>query len=129
MTSIKQLESHNLFFFLMIRRPPRSTLFPYTTLFRSGRSGQPESTDPELPPPALSPNDFCPDGPEESNSCRLRRLSSDSSRLLARGLSFAVAAGNSKDLLQKKKSRKATLSSRAPELQAAQTAKWSSLAG
>src|SRR5438309_7991549 len=24
-----------LFFFLMIRRPPRSTLFPYTTLFRS----------------------------------------------------------------------------------------------
>src|SRR5256885_11784924 len=28
------------FFFLMIRRPPRSTLFPYTTLFRSRRSGQ-----------------------------------------------------------------------------------------
>src|SRR2546425_2994431 len=26
-----------LFFFLMIRRPPRSTLFPYTTLFRSWR--------------------------------------------------------------------------------------------
>src|ERR1039457_7410527 len=26
-----------LFFFLMIRRPPRSTLFPYTTLFRSVR--------------------------------------------------------------------------------------------
>src|SRR2546426_473996 len=25
-------------FFLMIRRPPRSTLFPYTTLFRSGRT-------------------------------------------------------------------------------------------
>src|SRR2546427_11487381 len=25
----------NFFFFLMIRRPPRSTLFPYTTLFRS----------------------------------------------------------------------------------------------
>src|SRR3712207_7469165 len=33
-----------LFFFLMIRRPPRSTLFPYTTLFRSrlaGGGGQP----------------------------------------------------------------------------------------
>src|SRR2546422_1707849 len=28
-----------LFFFLMIRRPPRSTLFPYTTLFRSRRHG------------------------------------------------------------------------------------------
>src|SRR5690606_40319624 len=25
-----------LFFFFMLRRPPRSTLFPYTTLFRSG---------------------------------------------------------------------------------------------
>src|SRR3712207_7209714 len=28
-----------MFFFLMIRRPPRSTLFPYTTLFRSRRPG------------------------------------------------------------------------------------------
>src|SRR5258706_1646659 len=28
-----------LFFFLMIRRPPRSTLFPYTTLFRSAAAG------------------------------------------------------------------------------------------
>src|SRR2546425_1571637 len=28
---------HSFFFFLMIRRPPRSTLFPYTTLFRSQR--------------------------------------------------------------------------------------------
>src|SRR5256885_14722697 len=27
------------FFFLMIRRPPRSTLFPYTTLFRSKNTG------------------------------------------------------------------------------------------
>src|SRR5437763_9285752 len=27
-----------LFFFLMLRRPPRSTLFPYTTLFRSEES-------------------------------------------------------------------------------------------
>src|SRR6201992_4460286 len=28
----------SFFFFLMIRRPPRSTLFPYTTLFRSPRT-------------------------------------------------------------------------------------------
>src|SRR5438874_4348185 len=28
-----------IFFFLMIRRPPRSTLFPYTTLFRPRRPG------------------------------------------------------------------------------------------
>src|SRR3989475_13052791 len=30
-----------IFFFLMIRRPPRSTLFPYTTLFRSRPVGRP----------------------------------------------------------------------------------------
>src|SRR3712207_7857242 len=33
----------HFFFFLMIRRPPRSTLFPYTTLFRSQRE------DPQWP--------------------------------------------------------------------------------
>src|SRR2546426_8080702 len=35
------LKAFSFFFFLMIRRPPRSTLFPYTTLFRS--SGSPSS--------------------------------------------------------------------------------------
>src|SRR2546428_8484778 len=33
--SSDRLSPHFFFFFLMIRRPPRSTLFPYTTLFRS----------------------------------------------------------------------------------------------
>src|SRR3989337_3752785 len=33
--STRSLCSVLFFFFLMIRRPPRSTLFPYTTLFRS----------------------------------------------------------------------------------------------
>src|SRR3712207_7955028 len=32
---------HSYFFFLMIRRPPRSTLFPYTTLFRSSAEAEP----------------------------------------------------------------------------------------
>src|SRR5256885_6926857 len=36
--------SRNIFFFLMIRRPPRSTLFPYTTLFRSMRGDQSKSS-------------------------------------------------------------------------------------
>src|SRR5947208_12234248 len=31
-----------VFFFLMIRRPPRSTLFPYTTLFRSAAARGPQ---------------------------------------------------------------------------------------
>src|SRR5688572_31884409 len=33
-------DSPDVFFFLMTRRPPRSTLFPYTTLFRSRRRGR-----------------------------------------------------------------------------------------
>src|SRR2546426_4999457 len=41
---------HYLFFFLMIRRPPRSTLFPYTTLFRSrGRPGGADHAQGDLP--------------------------------------------------------------------------------
>src|SRR3712207_8448710 len=38
---------HDVFFFLMIRRPPRSTLFPYTTLFRSEpeQQGQQQRAD------------------------------------------------------------------------------------
>src|SRR5256886_14560900 len=35
LSSAQSTRSFLLFFFLMIRRPPRSTLFPYTTLFRS----------------------------------------------------------------------------------------------
>src|SRR5258707_8634228 len=41
------------FFFLMIRRPPRSTLFPYTTLFRS--SSDPGSPGASRLPPAQEP--------------------------------------------------------------------------
>src|SRR2546422_11773474 len=39
---------YSFFFFLMIRRPPRSTLFPYTTLFRSLAELDPETNDDEL---------------------------------------------------------------------------------
>src|SRR5258708_23067999 len=35
-----------MFFFLMIRRPPRSTLFPYTTLFRSRAESRPVAPPP-----------------------------------------------------------------------------------
>src|SRR5260370_37112621 len=38
----------SFFFFLMIRRPPRSTLFPYTTLFRSSWPALSESGEPAL---------------------------------------------------------------------------------
>src|SRR5215211_8092204 len=58
------------FFFLMIRRPPRSTLFPYTTLFRSHRLGE---VEPDREPQAsvaaeVQQLDFCR---EDRKSTRL----------------------------------------------------------
>src|SRR5438270_9020723 len=41
------LFNFSCFFFLMLRRPPRSTLFPYTTLFRSGLGVVLEALDTE----------------------------------------------------------------------------------
>src|SRR5262249_61869232 len=38
------ISSLSFFFFLMIRRPPRSTLFPYTTLFRSQNPFRPKAS-------------------------------------------------------------------------------------
>src|SRR2546422_8239362 len=53
----------DFFFFLMIRRPPRSTLFPYTTLFRSSwrrarRSGASEKREQARRTPNASANSF-----------------------------------------------------------------------
>src|SRR5438874_7844025 len=45
----------SLFFFLVIRRPPRSTLFPYTTLFRSRADSRGRSpASPSRPRPRAS---------------------------------------------------------------------------
>src|SRR5258708_33371001 len=57
------VSSRRFFFFLMIRRPPRSTLFPYTTLFRSRCS----ATSPE---PATTGSRRSPGGP--GSRCSLR---------------------------------------------------------
>src|SRR5438128_3781121 len=51
------------FFFLMIRRPPRSTLFPYTTLFRSHKGARPDGIHRVQPDPLSG-----------AVTCRLRRL-------------------------------------------------------
>src|SRR2546429_9869177 len=45
MTSLHAYTRFLFFFFLMIRRPPRSTLFPYTTLFRSLRRWKTDRPD------------------------------------------------------------------------------------
>src|SRR2546430_8293738 len=47
-----------LFFFLMIRRPPRSTLFPYTTLFRSEYARVAQRTELRVDP-AAAENQRC----------------------------------------------------------------------
>ena len=49
-----------IFFFLMIRRPPRSTLFPYTTLFRSISIWPRRSPRPMLWPTSISKPDNLP---------------------------------------------------------------------
>src|SRR4029078_12175759 len=50
----------------MIRRPPRSTLFPYTTLFRSPATPQPPAPVP--PPPATGSSTRCVHRSEEHTS-------------------------------------------------------------
>src|SRR5437870_6556146 len=51
---LDSLYVHLVFFFLMTRRPPRSTLFPYTTLFRSSRGSCARHT-PRRSPQARGP--------------------------------------------------------------------------
>src|SRR5258705_11348836 len=77
-----------LFFFLMIRRPPRSTLFPYTTLFRSRDVLDQAGTCPLGQPSALG-YDEAPVNAGERNSLKRDRKSTrlNSSHL---GISYAV---------------------------------------
>src|SRR5258707_11010217 len=67
------------FFFLMIRRPPRSTLFPYTTLFRSRTRAKPGASSASG---GASPS-LCgtADGP---SACRTRRSEEHTSELQSR---------------------------------------------
>src|SRR5437899_8810352 len=92
----------------MIRRPPRSTLFPYTTLFRSTASNRQEVDERDPEPPGArhavgaprSPGGGCADalgGSPEGEDRKSTRL--NSSHL---GISYAVFC------LKKKKKKKAT---------------------
>src|SRR4249920_3030529 len=65
------------FFFLMIRRPPRSTLFPYTTLFRSVRRARPHHGGRSLallPCDRVGPGSGGPDRREDARHARLQQL-------------------------------------------------------
>src|SRR6201999_4590599 len=61
-------------FFLMIRRPPRSTLFPYTTLFRSVWPLVSAAPSPPPPPPPSSSSPPQPDRKSTSELQSLRHL-------------------------------------------------------
>src|SRR3712207_8291251 len=79
MLSLLRCLGYGFFFFLMIRRPPRSPLFPYTTLSRSRRHRGPDlqvgrrrpASVPPLPVvgPALRPD--APSVPVDRKSTRL----------------------------------------------------------
>src|SRR5258708_27692893 len=84
------------FFFLMIRRPPRSTLFPYTTLFRSGGFFRRLRANPPRGSHAASVDLFRGGRSEEHTSelqspdhlvCRLLLEKNKASRVLTAGVS------------------------------------------
>src|SRR2546427_1771076 len=77
------------FFFLMIRRPPRSTLFPYTTLFRSCGFPTPPALRSRRGPAAR------PDSPPETTDRKSTRLNSSHSQI-----SYAVFCLKKKKCLQ-----------------------------
>src|SRR5207245_11705853 len=88
--STAQSRSVVFFFFLMIRRPPRSTLFPYTTLFRSRASRTP------LPSPPR-PRGGCRRGARSGSDRKSTRLNSSHG-----SISYAVFC------LKKKKKKNTT---------------------
>src|SRR6267378_4958573 len=55
----QRMMMESIFFFLMIRRPPRSTLFPYTTLFRSRHPSCPKADLAASRPAACRPAASC----------------------------------------------------------------------
>src|SRR2546430_3415284 len=90
----------DFFFFLMIRRPPRSTLFPYTTLFRS------PPTRPESRPACLScPNQYWIPIPPWGRGGRGKRSEEHTSELQSQSNLVCRL------LLEKKKTRRGSVRS------------------
>src|SRR5260370_17649706 len=67
----------SVFFFLMIRRPPRSTLFPYTTLFRSRSECPAVSPDPVGRSRAPPRGDWAADLPDRGERPRSEEHTSE----------------------------------------------------
>src|SRR5256885_8691870 len=80
------------FFFLMIRRPPRSTLFPYTTLFRSGQQRVPaQLKEMVLAPHALHAQHLAPECGQTLLAVAHGRLDRKSTRLNSSHLVISYA--------------------------------------
>src|SRR5438067_3582021 len=100
----------SLFFFLMIRRPPRSTLFPYTTLFRSLSGSRPNgrwSGDQSCPGKSPYALEHCNSRSREKK-LQILRQRSESTRLNSSHVSisyavFCLKKKNHSFILKKKK--------------------------
>src|SRR5690242_21308282 len=87
----------------MIRRPPRSTLFPYTTLFRSPSGEDAPPVPGHNPPLRLMPDDPATKSkPRSSHACRDRK----STRLNSSHMSISYAVFCLKKKKKKKKKKK-----------------------
>src|SRR2546430_13525558 len=83
------------FFFLMIRRPPRSTLFPYTTLFRSHRpSARARTPSARRAPPGSGARARRDPAPARRRDRKSTRLNSSHSQI-----SYAVFCLKKKNIL------------------------------
>src|SRR6266498_4495815 len=80
----------------MIRRPPRSTLFPYTTLFRS--SPAPDRPTPETTPPSPQPPHLTASPPQAAGSNRSAPPISASSPLASTLLNVSTHVDTSRGL-------------------------------
>src|SRR5258707_10197663 len=83
----------------MIRRPPRSTLFPYTTLFRSERASEPRRTTRRLFTPRVKRRAKAPVSPLAGAALAITRSEEHTSELQSR--QYLVC----RLLLEKKKKR------------------------
>src|SRR2546430_4291790 len=75
-SDFRESPSRLFFFFLMIRRPPRSTLFPYTTLFRSPNGSVTAATLMSPPTSVMGSNGDAPSSDRKST-----RLNSSHSQI------------------------------------------------
>src|SRR6266436_5171965 len=93
---------YSCFFFLMIRRPPRSTLFPYTTLFRSGADRplarpRPWSARDRPPAGAGAVNDLAGAAPQRRHTVRRLGVPSDDGPVACRSRRAPTQAGEARD--------------------------------